>query len=78
MKDYKGIFSRMGQQLLEKYIEDLKKELEEKPNDPEILFKLGVGYVRIGKISLAREVYTKLKDLDPQRAKELLDMIYDV
>ncbi|WP_448588422.1 tetratricopeptide repeat protein [Thermocrinis sp.] len=78
MKDYRGIFSKMGEQLVEKYIEDLKKELEQKPNDPELLFKLGVSYARLKKTSQAREVYNKLKQLDSQKAKELLDMIYEV
>ncbi|WP_333784914.1 tetratricopeptide repeat protein [Thermocrinis sp.] len=78
MKDYKGIFSKMGEQLVEKYIEDLKRELEDKPDDPDLLFKLGVGYVRLGKTSKAREVYTKLKEIDAEKAKELLDMMYEV
>ncbi len=78
MKDYRGIFSKMGEQLVEKYIEDLKKELEGKPNDPELLFKLGTSYIRLRKISQAREIYSKLKELDAEKAKELLDMIYEV
>ncbi|WP_029551183.1 hypothetical protein [Thermocrinis jamiesonii] len=78
MKDYRGIFSKMGEQLLEKYIEDLKRELENKPDDPDLLFKLGVGYVRLKKTSRAREIYNKLKEIDAQKAKELLDMIYEV
>ncbi len=77
-KGYKGLFSKMGEGLLEKFIEDLKRELEQKPEDPELLFKLGVAYKRAGKVSQAREVYKKLKDIDPQRAKELLDLIYEV
>lgn len=77
-KGYKGIFSKMGEGLLEKFIEDLQKELEQKPNDPELLFKLGVAYSRMGKVSQAREVYKKLKEIDQSRAKELLDIIYEV
>ncbi len=77
-KNYKGVFSKMGEGLLERMIEDLKKELESKPEDPELLFKLGVAYTRVGKVDSAREVYKKLKDIDPSRAKELLDRIYEV
>ncbi len=77
-KGYKGIFSKMGEGLLEKFIEDLKKEIEKKPQDPELLFKLGVAYTRAGKVSQAREVYKKLKEIDPQKASELLDIIYEV
>lgn len=77
-KNYRGVFSKMGEGLLEKYIEDLKKELESKPEDPELLFKLGVAYVRIGKTDSAREVYKKLKGVDESKAKELLDTIYEV
>ncbi len=77
-KGYRGVFSRMGEGLLEKLIEDLKKELEDRPDDPEILYKLGMGYVRLGKIDSAREIYKKLREIDPQRAKELLDSIYEV
>ncbi len=77
-KGYRGVFSRMGEGLLERLIEDLKKELERRPEDPEILYKLGMGYVRLGKIDSAREVYKRLKDIDPDRARELLDSIYEV
>lgn len=77
-KGYKGMFSKMGEGLLEKFIEDLQKELEQKPKDPEVLFKLGVAYSRVGKVSQAREVYKKLKEIDQAKAKELLDIIYQV
>lgn len=77
-KDYRGPFSRMGEGLVEKYIEDLKKELEKKPDDPDLNFKLGVAYARIKKIDEARNVYKKLKSIDPKLAKELLDLIYEV
>ncbi|MGC8852575.1 MAG: tetratricopeptide repeat protein [Hydrogenobacter sp.] len=77
-KDYRGPFSRMGEGLVEKYIEDLKKELEQKPDDPELHFKLGVAYVRLKKIDEARNVYKKLKNMDTKLAKELLDIIYEV
>lgn len=30
MKDYRGIFSKMGEQLVEKYIEDLKKKFKKR------------------------------------------------
>lgn len=76
-RDYKGMFSKMGEGLLERFIEDLKKELIENPQDSETLFKLGVAYTRIGKIQEAREVYKKLKEIDKEKAKELLDMIYN-
>ncbi len=77
-RDYKGVFSKMGEGLLEKFIEDLKKELEERPDDPELLFKLGISYTRIGKVDSAREVYKRLREIDPDKAKELLDAIYDL
>jgi TolA-binding protein len=78
MKNYKGIFSKMGEQLVEKYIEDLKKEIQEKGEDPELLFKLGVCYVRVKQTEKAREVYKRLKQIEPTKAKELLDIIYEV
>ncbi|WP_457601644.1 tetratricopeptide repeat protein [Hydrogenivirga sp.] len=77
-KNYRGVFSKMGEGLLEKYIQDLKEELASKPEDAELLFKLGVAYVRVGKVDEAREVYKRLKEVNPERAKELLDTIYDV
>ena len=77
-KNYRGVFSKMGEGLLEKLIEDLKKELEKRPDDPELLFKLGIAYSRMGKVDNAREVYRNLKEIDPERAKELLDAIYDL
>ncbi len=77
-RNYRGVFSRMGEGLLEKYIEDLSRELEEKPEDPELLLKLGTAYVRLGRIDSAREVYKKLREIDSQKAKELLDIIYEV
>lgn len=76
-RDYKGMFSKMGEGLLERFIEDLKRELIKNPQDSETLFKLGVAYTRIGKIQEAREVYKKLKEIDKEKAKELLDMIYN-
>jgi tetratricopeptide (TPR) repeat protein len=78
MKNYRGIFSKMGEQLVEKYIEDLKKEIQEKGEDPELLFKLGVCYVRVKRIDKARELYKRLKEIDQAKAKELLDIIYEV
>ncbi|MCY0866558.1 MAG: tetratricopeptide repeat protein [Aquificaceae bacterium] len=77
-KGYKGIFSKMGEGLLEKFIEDLKRELQERPEDSELLFKLGVAYSRAGKVEEAREVYKKLREIDKEKAKELLDIIYGV
>lgn len=76
-RDYKGMFSKMGEGLLERFIEDLKRELTKNPQDSETIFKLGVAYTRIGKIQEAREVYKKLKEIDKEKAKELLDMIYN-
>jgi len=77
-RNYKGVFSKMGEGLLEKYAQDIQKELETKPDDPELLFKLGIAYTRMGKIDDAREIYKRLKDIDESKAKELLDAIYDV
>ncbi len=77
-RGYRGVFSKMGEGLLERFIEDLKKELQSRPEDPELLFKLGIAYVRTGKIDNAREIYKKLKDIDGRKAQELLDAIYEV
>ena len=77
-KNYRGVFSKMGEGLLGKYVEDLKKELEGNPEDPELLLKLGTALVRLGRIDEAREIYKRLKGVDPDRAKELLDIIYEV
>ncbi len=75
---YRGIFSKMGEALIERYIEDIKRELSQKPNDIDLLFKLGVAYVRIKKVNQAREVYKKLKELNREKANELLDIIYEL
>jgi Flp pilus assembly protein TadD len=77
-KNYRGVFSRMGEGLLEKYIEDLRRELEKDSDNPELLLKLGIAYTRVKKIDSAREVYKRLRELDPDRARELLDLIYEV
>jgi len=77
-KNYRGVFSKMGEGLLEKYIEDLKKELKNRPKDSELLLKLGIAYVRVGKTDNARELYKELKEIDQEKAKELLDAIYDL
>ncbi len=74
----KGTFSKMAEGLVEKLARELEEELKNRPNDPELLFKLGVAYVRAGKIDKAREVYKKLKNLDKEKANELLDRIYEV
>ncbi|MFN7065601.1 MAG: tetratricopeptide repeat protein [Aquificaceae bacterium] len=76
-KGYKGIFSKMGEGLLERFIEDLKKELQERPQDVELLFKLGIAHSRAGKTREAMEIYKRLRDLDKDKAKELLDLIYE-
>ncbi len=77
-QNYRGVFSRMGEGLLEKYLEDALRELSQKPDDPDILFKVGVAYARLNKVSQAREVYKRLKEIDKQKAQELLDVIYGV
>ncbi len=74
----KGTFSKMAENLVEKYAQELEEELKQRPNDPELLFKRGIAYVRAGKIDKAREVYKKLKNLDKEKANELLDRIYEV
>ena len=74
----KGTFSKMAENLVEKLAQELEEELKQRPNDPELLFKLGIAYVRAGKIDKAREIYKRLKDLDKERANELLDRIYEV
>lgn len=74
----KGTFSKMAESLVEKYARELEEELKQRPNDSELLFKLGIAYVRAGKIDKAREIYKKLKNLDKEKASELLDRIYEV
>ncbi len=77
MLNKKGAFSKMGEFLYEKMIEDLQKELELKPKDKDVMFKLGVAYTKINKIEKAREIYKTLKEIDEKLAKELLDIIYE-
>jgi tetratricopeptide (TPR) repeat protein len=77
-KGYRGVFSRMGEGLLEKLLEDIKRELEKDPDNPDLLYKLGMGYVRLGKTDSAREVYKRLKNVDPEKARDLLDSLYEV
>lgn len=72
------MFSKMGDALIEKYIEDLKKEIEQKPNDKDLIFKLGIAYVKINNIEKARECYKKLKTIDEALAKELFDRMYEI
>jgi len=74
----KGAFSKMAESLVEKLARELEEALKERPNDTELLFKLGVAYVRAGKTDRAREVYKKLRNLDREKASELLDRIYEV
>ena len=64
--------------MLDKFIEDLNRELQERPEDSELLFKLGDAYSRAGKVEEAREDYKKLREIDKGKAKELLDIIYGV
>lgn len=74
----RGVFSKMAEGLVEKLAEELEEQVKQRPNDAELLFKLGVAYVRAGKIDKAREVYKKLKNIDKEKANELLDRIYEV
>lgn len=74
---YRGLFSKMGEGLLQKYLQDALEELSQKPDDQDVLFKVGVAYARLRKIDKAREIYKKLKAIDSKRASELLDVIYD-
>ncbi len=74
----KGMFSKMGDVMIKRYIEDLEKEIEKKPDDKELIFKLGVAYVRINEVDKARACYKKLKTIDEAMAKELFDMMYEI
>jgi tetratricopeptide (TPR) repeat protein len=74
----KGMFSKMGDIMVKRYIEDLEKEISQKPEDKDLIFKLGVAYVKINDIDKARECYKKLKTMDEVMAKELFDMMYEV
>jgi len=74
----KGTFSKMAEGLVEKLAKELEEEVKKNPRDPELLFKLGIAYVRAGKVDKAREVYKQLRNLDKEKANELLDRIYEV
>ena len=74
----KGTFSKMAESLIEKLAQELEEEVKKKPNDPELLFKLGIAYVRAGKIDKVREIYKKLKNINKEKAGELLDRIYEI
>jgi len=74
----KGTFSKMAEGLVEKLARELEEEVKKNPKDPELLFKLGIAYVRAGKVDKAREVYKQLRNLDKEKANELLDRIYEV
>ncbi len=74
----KGMFSKMGDIMVKRYIEDVEEELSQKPKDKELIFKLGVAYVKINEIEKARECYKKLKAMDEALAKELFDMMYEI
>ncbi|MEN3033422.1 MAG: tetratricopeptide repeat protein [Aquificaceae bacterium] len=73
---FKGAFSKIGESLLQKHIQDLLTQLEKSPDDGELLFKLGVAYVRTGNVSKAREIYKKLREINTSLAKELMEIIY--
>ncbi len=73
-----GAFSRAGRELLRKQAEDLERVLSEGGEDPELLFRLGVIRVRLGEVENARRVFLRLREIDPERASELLDIIYDL
>ncbi|HEK25871.1 MAG TPA: tetratricopeptide repeat protein, partial [Hydrogenobaculum sp.] len=49
-----------------------------KPEDKDLIFKLGVAYVKINDIDKARECYKKLKTIDEAMAKELFDTMYEI
>jgi len=74
----KGVFSKMAEGLVEKLAQELEEEVKKNPKDPELLFKLGIAYVRAGKVDKAREVYKQLRNLDKEKANELLDRIYEL
>ncbi|WP_164930626.1 tetratricopeptide repeat protein [Aquifex aeolicus] len=74
----KGVFSKMAEGLVEKLAQELEEEVKKNPKDPELLFKLGIAYIRAGKVEKAREVYKQLRNLDKEKANELLDRIYEV
>ncbi len=78
MDRMRGVFSRAGEELLRKQKEDLLGQLADAPDDADTLFKLGVLHVRLGEIESARGVYRRLRELNPELAGELLDIIYEV
>ena len=74
----KGTFSKMAEGLVEKYAKELEEEVKQKPNDVDLLLKLGIAYVRAGNVDKARGVYKRLRNLDKEKAQELLDRIYEI
>jgi len=74
----RGVFSKMAEGLVERLASELEKQVQREPKNAELLFKLGVAYVRAGKIDKAREVYKKLRNLNKELSRELLERIYEV
>jgi len=72
-----GAFSRTGKELLRRQAEELERSLSE-GEDPETLFRLGVIRVRLGETESARKVFLRLREIDTERASELLDILYDL
>ncbi len=78
MKFKKGTFSSNIEGLIRKIIDELEKELNKNPEDKEILYKLGISYIRIGNTDKARDIYKRLKVIDPPTAQDLLERVYDI
>ncbi|MEQ8168623.1 MAG: tetratricopeptide repeat protein [Candidatus Eremiobacterota bacterium] len=53
----------------EEFIKELKKELKEKPDDTNLLGKLGQAYYKAGQMELSLESYLKMLNIDPSDSK---------
>ncbi len=53
----------------EELIKELKKELKEKPDDINLLGKLGQAYYTAGQMKLSLESYLKVLNIDPSDSK---------
>jgi len=74
----KGVFTKNIEGLLKTMAEDLERRLEKDPGNGEVIYKLGTVYLRLGNTERAREMYMKLRDIDKQLARDLLDRLYEI
>ncbi len=78
MKFRKGVFHNNVEGLLSKMAEDMEKELKKDPNNKDILYRLGITYLRLGKTEKVMSIYKTLREIDITLAQDLLDRLYDI